>query len=140
GLVPIAVEDGEEPLLPDAQGRRLGADVADALVSDADVGGDDRVDFRIELAPLEQLYGWQAQALLLDRGRGGREAAWHRATDVGPVAGVGEPAEYFAATPDRHGEAHVHQMRATEVWIVDDVDVAFFRRQAAAIRYHLDDG
>ena len=29
-----------------------------------------------------------------------------------------------AGAVDRHGEAHVHQMRAAEIGIVDDVDVA----------------
>ena len=38
GFVAVAVEDGEEPLLADKQRRGLGADVADALVGDADVG------------------------------------------------------------------------------------------------------
>ena len=88
---------------------------------------------------LEQFHRRQAQPLLLDRrGRRG-EAARHRAADVGPVAGVRQPAEDLAVAVDRHGEAHVHQMRAAEIWIVDDVDVAVLRRQAAAGGDHLDD-
>ena len=138
-VVAIAVEDGEQPVLADPQRSRLCADVADALVGDADVRGDDRVDFRIELSPLEELHRRQAQALLLDGGRRSRKAARHRAADVGPMAGVGEPAEYLAGAPDRHGEAHVHQMRAAEIGVVDDVDVAFLRRQAASVSDHLDD-
>ncbi len=54
----------------------------------------------------------------------GREAARHRAADVGPVAGVGQPAEQLAVAIDRHHEAHIHQMRAAEIGIVDDIDVA----------------
>ena len=38
-FVSVTVEDGEQPLLADPQRRRLRADVADALVGNADVGG-----------------------------------------------------------------------------------------------------
>ena len=44
GVVAVAVEQLGQPPLADLQRRRLRLDVADALVGDADVGGDDRVD------------------------------------------------------------------------------------------------
>ena len=54
------------------------------------------------------------------------------------MSGVGKPAEDIAVPVERHDEAHIHQMRAAEIGIVDDVDVAGFRRQATAVGDHLD--
>ena len=85
---------------------------------------DDREDLAVHDAALEQLHRRQPQALLLDLGGVGREAARHHAADVGPVAGVLQPAEQLAVVVERQGEAHVHQVRAAEIGIVDDVDVA----------------
>ena len=139
-FVSVTVQDFRQSLAPDQQGGGLGLDVADALVGDTDVGRDDGEDFRVEDALLEQFYRRQAQAFLLyRRGRGGK-AARHRATDIGPMAGVGKPAEDFSLPVDRHEEAHVHQVRAAEIGIVDDIDVALLRRQAASVADHLDDG
>ena len=67
GGVAVAVEERGEAGGADEEGGGLGADVADALVGDADVGGDDRVDFRVEPAALEELDRREAQALLLGR-------------------------------------------------------------------------
>jgi hypothetical protein len=55
-FVSVTIQDGKQPLLSDVERGRLSADVADALVGDADVGADDRVDFRIEFFPLEQFH------------------------------------------------------------------------------------
>ena len=113
--------------------RGLRLDVADALVRDADVGLDDGEDLAVHLAALEELHGRQAKPLLLDLCGVRREAARHRAADVGPVAGVLEPAEQRAIDEDGLGEAHVHQMRAAEIRVVDDVDVAGLRRARPAL-------
>ena len=140
GCVAVAVEDLEEARLADMQCCGLRLDIADALVRHPDVGGDDRVDFRVERASLEEFDRRQPEALLFHRrGRRGK-AARHRAAYVGPVAGIRQPAEDPPLPVDRHGEAHVHQMRAAEIWIVDDIDVAVLRLQAAACGDHLDDG
>jgi len=67
----ISIQDSVEPVLADQQCGGLGADVADALVGDADVGADDGVDLGIEHALLEQFDRRQPQAFLLDCGRRG---------------------------------------------------------------------
>ena len=40
------------------------------------------------------------------------------------MAGVGQPGEQLALVEERLHEAHVHQMRAAEIGIVDDEHVA----------------
>ena len=47
GGVAVAVEEGGEAVGADEEGGGLGVDVADALVGDADVGGDYGIDFRV---------------------------------------------------------------------------------------------
>ena len=132
GRVAVAVEQRGEPRLPGRERRRLRLDVADALVGDADVRQDDRQDLVVEHALLVELDRRQAQALLLDLGRVGREAARHHAAGVGPVAGVGEPAPEPAVAEERLHELDVHQVRAAEVRIVDDEDVARLRARSSA--------
>ena len=90
-------------------------------------------DLAVHLAALEELHWRQPQPLLLDLGRVRGESARHHAADVGPVAGVLQPAEQLAIDEERHGEAHVHEMRAAEIGIVDDVDVAGLRRRGLAL-------
>ena len=124
GVRPIAVEQGGEAFLADGERRRLRLDVADALVGDADVGQDDGEDFLVHHAALEQLHRRQAQSFLLRFGGMRREAARHHAADVRPVAGIGEPREQLALVEKRFDEAHVHQMRAAEIRVVDDEHVA----------------
>ena len=136
--VAVTVQHLAEPLLADAQRRVLGHDVADALLGDAHVREDHRVELGVELAALEQLDGRETQALLLDRRRRGREAARHRAADIGPVADVRQPAEHLSGPEHRHREAHVHQVRAAEVGVVDGVDVARRRWQGRALADALD--
>jgi hypothetical protein len=94
----------------------------------------------VELAALVELHRRQAQALLLDLGGVGREAAGDHAADVGPVAGVGEPAEEAAGAEERLDELHVHEVRAAEVGIVEDVDVALLRRPCPALADGVDHG
>ena len=120
----VAVEQGGQALLADGERRGLRLDVADPLVGDPDVRQDDRQDLLIQPALLVELDGRQAQALLLDLGRIGGEAARHGTTGIRPVAGVGEPGEQLAAVEERLGEAHVHQVRAAEIGVVDDDHVA----------------
>ena len=129
----VAVDQARQPPLADVERGGLGLDVADALVGDAHVGAQDRVDLRVHLPALEELDGGQPEPLLLDLGGVRREAARHHAADIGPVAGVLQPAEDLAAVVERHGEAHVHQVRAAEVGVVDDVDVAGRRRAGLAL-------
>ena len=124
GFRAVAVDQGGQPLLAGGERGGLRLDVADALVGDADVGQDDRQDLLVHLALLEEFHRRQAQSFLLDLRRAGREAARHHAADVGPVAGVGEPGEHLALVEERLHEPHVHQMRAAEIGIVDDEDVA----------------
>ena len=97
------------------------------------------VDLAVHLAALEELDRRQAQALLLHLGRLGREAARHHAADVRPVAGVLQPAEELAPIVEGQREAHVHQVRAAEVGIVDDVDVAGLGRAGLALADQADD-
>ncbi len=137
-VVAISVEQRRQPGLAHHQRRRLRLDVADALVGHADVRADDGVDLRIQLAPLEEAHGRQAQPLLLDRRGGGREAAGHRAAGVGPVPGVGQPAPDPAVAIERPGEAHIHQVGAAQIGIVDDVDVAGRGLGGPALADHLD--
>ena len=105
------------------QRRRLRLDVADALIGNADVAADDGVDLAVHHPALEQLDGRQAQSFLLDLGGLGGKPARHHAADVRPVPRVLQPAEQLAIHVERHGEAHIHQVRATQIGVVDDVDV-----------------
>ena len=109
---------------PTLQRRRLGLDVADALLRHADVGEDDGEDLPVDGPFLVELHGREAQALLHHFGGAGREAAGHHAAGIRPVAGVGEPGEVRALVEEGHGEAHVHQVGAAEVGVVDGEDVA----------------
>jgi hypothetical protein len=132
-LQPVAVDQAGQAPLADMQGGGLGLDVADALVGDAHVRVQDRVDLLVHVAALEELDGRKPEPLLLDLGGVRGEAARHHAAHIGPVAGVLQPAEELAAVVERHGEAHVHQVRAAEVGIVDDVDVAGLGRTGLAL-------
>ena len=44
------------------------------------------------------------------------------------MAGVLQPAEQIAIDEEGAGEAHIHQVRPAQIGVVDDVDVARFRR------------
>ena len=68
--------------------------------------------------------GGRPQTFLLDLRGMRREPARHHAADIGPVPGVLQPAERLAAVVERQREAHVHQVRAAEIGIVDRIDVA----------------
>lgn len=87
-FVAIAVENRAEPFLADTKRRLLRLHIADALVGDADVRADDRVDLGVQNALLEKLDRRQAQPLLLHRRRRGGETARHRAADIRPVPGI----------------------------------------------------
>jgi len=65
--------------------------------------------------------------------------ARHRAADIGPVPGVRQPAENLSVAPIGPGKAHIHQVGAAQVGIVDDIDVAGFRRRDPALGYHFQD-
>ena len=121
-----------QPRLADLERGGLGLDVADPLLGDAHVGHEDGEDLAVHLAPLEELDGRQAQALLLHLGGVRREAARHHAADVGPVARVLQPAEVLATVVEGQRKAHVHQVRAAEIGIVDDIDVAGLGRPRLA--------
>ena len=110
---------------PIAKSGGLCFDVADALIGDPDIGKDDRQDLLIDSRRLVKLHRRQAQTFLLDFGGMGRKSARHHAAGVGPVAGIGEPSEMAAAIEERLDELDVHQMRAAEIGIVDDENVAF---------------
>ncbi len=69
----------------------------------------------------------------------GGEAARHHAADVRPVAGVLQPAEQLAVDEDGLGEAHVHQVGAAEIGVVDDVDVAGLGPAGLALGDEADD-
>ena len=133
GGVAVAVEQRREAAFAGRQRRGLRLDVADALVGDADVRQDDRQDLVVDRAALVELDRRQPQTFLLDLGRVGREAARHHAAGVGPVAGVGEPAPRLAGAEERLHELHVHQVRAAEVRVVDDEDVARLERDLQAL-------
>ena len=123
GLGTVAIEQRGEPPGTDLERGSLGLDVADPLLGDADVGHDDGVDLGVHPAALEELDRRQAQPLLLDLGGTRREAAGDGTADVGPVAGVGEPAPVPALVEEGLDEADIHQMCAAEIGVVDDVDV-----------------
>ena len=120
----VAVDQRRQPLLAGGERGGLRLDVADALVGDAHVAHQDGQDLLVHLALLPELYRRQAQAFLLHFGGAGREAARHHAADIRPVAGVGEPGEQLALVEERLHEAHIHQMGAAEIGIVDDEHVA----------------
>ena len=132
-LPAVAVHQLGQAPLADLQRRGLGLDVADALLGDAHVGVEDGEDLGVHHAALEELHRRQAQPLLLDLGGLRREAAGHHAADVGPMPRVLQPAEVLAPVVEGQREAHVHQVRAAEVGIVDDVDVAGLGRAGLAL-------
>ena len=51
---------------------------------------------------------------------------------------VGQPGEQGAAIVERHREADIHEVGAAEIRVVNDVNVAFFRRQCAAFADEFD--
>ena len=134
GVAPVAVDERGEAALADGQRGGLRLDVADALIGDADVGQDDGEDLLVHLAALEELDRREAQPFLLHLGGVGGEAAGHHAAGVRPVAGVGEPREQLALVEVGLHEAHVHQVGAAEIGVVDDVEVA--RREVAGALDH----
>ena len=73
---------------------------------------------------LVEFYGREAQTLLNHLGGTRREAARHHTAGVGPVTCVRQPGEVRALVEERPGEAHVHQVGAAEVGVVDGEDVA----------------
>ena len=120
----VLVEQRRHPPGAHQQRRRLRLDVADALLGHADVGEDDGKDLLVDLPLLVEFYGREAQTLLNHLGGTRREAARHHAAGVRPVACVREPGEVRALVEERPGEAHVHQVGAAEVGVVDGEDVA----------------
>ena len=40
------------------------------------------------------------------------------------MPGIGQPGEEFAAIEERFDELHIHQMRAAQIGVVDDINVA----------------
>src|SRR5690606_29056630 len=115
-------------------------DVAGTLVRNSEVGADDGVDFRFQPSALEKFYRRESQPLLLGCGGVCGKAARHGAAYIRPVTSIGKPAEDLPGAIDRHYEAHVHQVRAAKIGVVDDIDVVFFRRLAAAVPDHFDHG
>ena len=134
GLPAVAVDERGEAALADGQRGGLRLDVPDALVRDADVGQDDGEDLLVHDAALEELHRREAQPLLLHLGRVGGEPPGHHAAGVRPVAGVGEPREQLPPIEVGLHEAHVHQVGAAEIGVVDDVEIA--RREVAGALDH----
>ncbi|OIQ65080.1 hypothetical protein GALL_533630 [mine drainage metagenome] len=137
-IVAIAIQQRAQPLLPHHQRRRLGLHIANPLIRHADVGADDRVNLLVQHAFLEQPNRRQTQPFLLHRGRRGRKSPRHRATRIRPVSGVRQPAENLALPIERSRKAHVHQMRAAQIGVVDDVDITELRRRRHPRRDALD--
>ena len=119
---------------PSRERGGLRLDVPDALIRDADVGQDDGEDLLVHHATLEQLDRRQPESLLLHLRRVGGEAPGHHAAGVRPVSGVGEPREKLAPVEVGLHEAHVHQVGAAQVGVVDDVEIA--RREVAGALDH----
>ena len=124
----VLVEKCRHPPGAHQQRRRLGLDVADALLGHADVGEDDRKDLLVDPPLLVELDRREAQALLHHLGGARREAARHHASGVRPVAGVRQPGEVRALVEEGQRETHVHQVGAAEVRVVDREDVALAHR------------
>ena len=120
----VLVEQRRHPPGAHQQRRRLRLDVADALLGHADVGEDDGEDLLVDLPFLVELDRREAQALLHHFGGPRREAARHHAAGVWPVAGVRQPGEVRALVEEGQREAHVHQVGAAEIRVVDGEDVA----------------
>ena len=132
-VVAITAQKKVEPVSPDIQRGSLCLHVTDPLVCDADVGTDDGVDFLVHDPLLEQLYRRQAQPFLFNRGRRGGESPRHGPASIRPVAGIRQPAPQLAVTVIGTHEAHIHEMRAAKIGIVDDIDVAGLGRGRAAL-------
>ena len=102
------------------------ADVADPLVGDPDVVQHDVDDVLANLAPADELYRRQAQALLHDLGRRRGKTARHHPPGIRPMAGIRQIAPQAAAIVERAHHLDVHQMGAAEIGVIDQDHVTRF--------------
>ena len=100
GVDPVAVDQREQPPLADVQRSDHGVEVAPGRPRRAVVREDHPPELLVVAARLDQLHRWQPQALLVDVGRVGGEAAGRLAADLGQVA-------------DRAGERRAARRRRT---------------------------
>ena len=104
--------------------------VAEALVRYAHVGQQKLERCLIDLASLENLQWWDANALLIDLRCLARHAARHHAADIGPVRAHGGKEDEASVTEDRIDDGDVIEVGAAGVGIVEENDVAFLERCA----------
>ncbi len=97
----------------------MGFEIAVAFFGDADVGQENGEDVFVQHPRIVELDGWNAQSFLVNFGGFGAEAAGHTAAHVGPVAGVGHVAEQLIAVEKRFDHAHIHEMGAAGIGVVD---------------------
>ena len=126
-VIAIAAQKQIQPVRPYIKRGSLCLHITNSLVCDTDVGTDDGVDFFVHDAFLEQLYRWQSQPFLFNRGRRGREPTRHGPARIRPMSGIRQPAPQLAVTVIGTHKAHIHEMRATKIRVVDDVYVARLR-------------
>ena len=137
-IVAIAVQQCVQSLLTHSERGGLRLDVTDPLIRDPDVRTNDGVDFPVEDTFLEEPDWRQSQPLLLHGRCRGRKAAGNRAAGIRPVTGVRQPAENLAIPIKRTGKPHIHQMRAAQIGIVDDIDVVRLWRRSGSCGDHFD--
>ena len=137
----VAVDQRGQPLLAGGQRRGLGLDVADALVGDADVA--DRMIARIS---------WSITPFLKSFTGGRRRPSCSTSVALAekppgtmpPISGqwpvLASQANSSPSIEERLHEAHVHQMRAAEIGIVDDEHVARIDRAGVVALHPVDHG
>ena len=104
-----------QPLDTDDVGADLGVEVAAALV-----GGARRGEQHRDHVVVAQSDGRDAQSLLLDLDRVGRDRPGDHAADVGVVGSVGRPAREASVDPARRHERDVVEMGAAHERVVED--------------------
>ncbi len=120
----VFVDEAQDLALADLGGLGLRLDVADDRGRVARVGGDQMRDVLAEAALVEQADRRDAQPLAEHFARGDVERSRHAAADIRPMAVRLAEGDDLAVGEDRPDQAHIREVRAAGVGVVDGEDVA----------------
>ena len=121
---PVAIGELRHPARADRARRDLRVEVAHERLRHPHVEAEEIDEGAVDLAPVAELEGRDADPFLEDLGRVRGHGAGRHAPHVLVVGHRGAQGNRPSARKNRHDEGNVREVRPTEVRVVHDVDVA----------------
>ena len=133
----IFIQQRIHPFHAQVQRAQLAVEIALCRLRQAGVAQQDIGDVLVDLTPARKPHGRQHEGLGKGIGGGGVVVARHRAAHIVPMAHAGQPAKQFAIAEIGAHQPHVRQVRAAQMRVVEDENIAVLRGVAELVDHGL---